>query len=617
MTGAAHQRVAGFPTWLATIDATLPVTAQYVLHGNLRDFSLMPDGSRVDLDQALWQVLQRSGYQYLIWHRPSGLRILPEPPAGNREAAEASALARTEAARALGVAPDQLPAALPLEHLLHVLRAVTGDRYAHGAVAVDYVSQWRPAGEPPGDAEHTLLQGALGLVHGATGFPVKGSARPSALLNPVFWLVDRPGDLPGWLTGSNGVRSIPVPMPDLQARTEAAERLIRDFDPEAGAPDHADAVRQFANATEGMTLRSMVEVVQLCRDQGLGMDRVTDAVRSHRVGLTENPWAQRIVKDNIRNGFETLSGQVFGQERAIRHALDILARSSLGMTAAYAGRATTGPRGILFFAGPTGVGKTELAKAITRLVFGDERAYIRLDMSEFSSEQSEARLIGSPPGYVGHGAGGELTNAVRQRPFSLVLFDEIEKAHPRIMDKFLQILSDGRLTDGSGSTVHFGECIIVFTSNLGIRPLADGEPAPRGSDYVQSVVDAISEAFTHTYHRPELLGRIGRNNIVVFDYISPEIGRHLADSFVDNVLSRTEREAHIEVTIAPEARRAIIDKVIADLSTGGRGIALAVEDTLVNPLSRQLIQVPEGTSRVRVTGAASQGDELLSMVVDG
>src|SRR5690606_1955709 len=115
----------------------------------------------------------------------------------------------------------------------------------------------------------------------------------------------------------------------------------------------------------------------------------------------------------------------------------------------------------------TGVGKTELAKALAEVLFGAEDAYIRFDMSEFSAEHSEARLIGAPPGYVGHSAGGELTNAVRERPFSVLLFDEIEKAHPRILDKFLQILDEGRLTDGSGSTVHFSESLIVFTSNLG------------------------------------------------------------------------------------------------------------------------------------------------------
>ena len=145
--------------------------------------------------------------------------------------------------------------------------------------------------------------------------------------------------------------------------------------------------------------------------------------------------------------------------------LDIVKRAVTGI-----GQSPRGgrPRGVAFLAGPTGVGKTELAKTITSLLFGDESAYIRFDMSEFSAEHADQRLIGAPPGYVGYDVGGELTNAIREKPFSVVLFDEIEKAHPRILDKFLQVLDDGVLTSGRGDRVYFSEAFIVFTSNLGI-----------------------------------------------------------------------------------------------------------------------------------------------------
>ena len=157
-----------------------------------------------------------------------------------------------------------------------------------------------------------------------------------------------------------------------------------------------------------------------------------------------------------------------GQRQAVTKTIDILMRSVMGLTGAQARSSGNRPRGVLFFAGPTGVGKTELAKTLTQLIFGDDRAYIRFDMSEFAEEHTGARLLGAPPGYIGYDAGGELTNAVREKPFSVVLFDEIEKAHPRILDKFLQILEDGRLTDGRGETAYFSEAILVFTSNLGI-----------------------------------------------------------------------------------------------------------------------------------------------------
>ena len=604
-----HPRMTGFPAWLATIDASLPVTAQYVLHGNLRDLHLLK-AQPIPLEEALWRCLQANGYSFLLWYSPAGLRILPDNP-------QQGAAARSAAARVLGVQTSQLPARMTVADLPAVLQRLGAPVQAgqpalpHGAIALDYVSQWRPAGEPPSPEEHALMLAALARAHAVQAYPVADGPRPSALFQPVFWLVDRPGDLPTWLTGgSDGIRQVPVPMPDLQARTDAAQALTRGItqgDQETLAQAQTKAVKPFADATEGMTLKAMVQVVQLCNDRGLGPDGVTDAVRAHRIGVLENPWAKSEVRGRIRSAAATLRQQVFGQDRAIDHAVDILSRSSMGLTQAYRQEAGGGPRGILFFAGPTGVGKTELAKAITRMVFGDERAYIRLDMSEFSSEHTEARLIGSPPGYVGHGAGGELTNAVRQRPFSLVLFDEIEKAHPRIMDKFLQILSDGRLTDGSGSTVHFSECLIVFTSNLGIRPLADGETPPTGTAHETEVVDAISDAFVHEYQRPELLGRIGKNNIVVFDYITPEIGRQLAAKFIDAVSARVQHDLGITVFFTDALRTQLIELAIADLSKGGRGIALGVENVLVNPLARELIRVPEGTRQLTVTGITQEG----------
>ena len=168
-----------------------------------------------------------------------------------------------------------------------------------------------------------------------------------------------------------------------------------------------------------------------------------------------------------------MRAHVKGQDHAVQHMLDIVKRAATGI-----GRGpTAGVRAALpFWPGPAGTGKTELAKTITRLLFGDESAYIRFDTgSEFSAEHSDQRLIGAPPGYIGYNTGGELTNAIRQKPFSVVLFDEIEKAHPRILDKFLQILDDGVLTSGRGERVYFSESLIIFTSNLGMtRALLDG-----------------------------------------------------------------------------------------------------------------------------------------------
>jgi ATP-dependent Clp protease ATP-binding subunit ClpA len=284
---------------------------------------------------------------------------------------------------------------------------------------------------------------------------------------------------------------------------------------------------------------------------------ITEAARRYRVGLTENPWQKEELRNRIYEGHSRLRKRVKGQDKAISRALTILTKSSLNLTSLHSSAGVSGPRGVLFFAGGTGVGKTELAKALAELIFGKEEAMIRFDMSEFSHPAAEARLIGAPPGYVGHGAGGELTNAVRTKPFAVILFDEIEKADGSILDKFLQILSDGRLTDGSGDTVYFKETIIIFTSNLGaseVKDMAieDDESLLR---YESAIHGSVSDYFTKQLKRPELLGRMGgEKNIVVFRPITPKVAAEIAQGSIDNILRGLALQANKAVSITDRAR---------------------------------------------------------------
>nr|WP_246426014.1 AAA family ATPase [Sphingomonas kyeonggiensis] len=270
--------------------------------------------------------------------------------------------------------------------------------------------------------------------------------------------------------------------------------------------------------------------------------------------------------------------------------LDIVKRAATGIGGGGRGGR---PRGIAFLAGPTGVGKTELAKTVTELLFGDESAYIRFDMSEFSAEHADQRLIGAPPGYVGYDVGGELTNAVRERPFSVVLFDEIEKAHPRILDKFLQILDDGVLTSGRGDRVYFSEALIIFTSNLGIYSTApDGGRVANVTpdqpfEEVRSRVRAeIANHFKLVLNRPEILNRFGEN-VIVFDFIRPAVAEEIFASMVRSVLADAAASGH-RVDLSPEASETLRHLCTADLSNGGRGIRNQIEAHLINPLARAL-----------------------------
>ena len=356
--------------------------------------------------------------------------------------------------------------------------------------------------------------------------------------------------------------------------------------------DNSDLADKYAGLTDGLTLRSIGEINRLAIDRGIDVNDIDQAVRTFRVGIPDNPWLDGALKARIRGAPQTLGRSVKGQPAAIRKAVDIQIRSTVGLTGAQTTSSSARPQGVLFFAGPTGVGKTELAKSLAKLIFGRDDSYLRFDMSEFASEHAEARLIGAPPGYIGHSGGGELTNAVRQQPFRLILFDEIEKAHPRILDKFLQVLEDGRLTDGNGSTVYFSETMIVFTSNLGVYTVDSmGERVPvisRGSPYpaVESAIRAaVAEHFTKEIGRPELLNRIG-DNIVVFDFISEEVAIELIDMFVANVIDRVKSSTGRTVKVSPEAVSVLRSRVVDHLDFGGRGVSNAIESMLINPLAR-------------------------------
>jgi ATP-dependent Clp protease ATP-binding subunit ClpA len=286
---------------------------------------------------------------------------------------------------------------------------------------------------------------------------------------------------------------------------------------------------------------------------------------------------------------------VKGQDHAVTHVLDIVKRAVTGVGTPRRG---SRPRGVVFLAGPTGVGKTELAKTITSLLFGDESAYIRFDMSEFGAEHSDQRLIGAPPGYVGYDVGGELTNAIREKPFSVVLFDEIEKAHPRILDKFLQILDDGVLTSGRGDRVYFSEALILFTSNLGIyregplgERLLNASPEEPFEAVQIKVRHEIDRHFKIVLNRPEILNRIGEN-IVVFDFIRSDTAVQIFHQMVDAVLSDLAHGGTV-VSIGDVAREKLAALCLEDLSNGGRGIRNQVERHLVNPLARALFDASD------------------------
>jgi len=430
------------------------------------------------------------------------------------------------------------------------------------------------------------------FVYGHNAQPRATQSSKQPLFNPVFWIVEKEGDLPDWFVVNNpSLRPIPVPAPDHLLRRSVCETLATSFKgvETIDATNRGRLITSFVETTEGLLIRDLAGIAQLSHSEGLGLTDIDEAVRRYKLGVTEDPW-RKLDREKIRTADSMIRTHVKGQAHAVTHMLDIIKRAVTGFSAERSGRR---PRGIAFLAGPTGVGKTELAKTITKLIFGDERAYIRFDMSEFSAEHSDQRLIGAPPGYVGYDVGGELTNAIREKPFSVILFDEIEKAHPRILDKFLQVLDDGVLTSGRGERVYFSEAFIIFTSNLGILKYEKGErithvtgdePFP---DIERKVRSEIDHHFKHVIGRPELLNRIGEN-IIVFDFIRPEIAREILRSMLDRIVDNANAENGYKITVTPQALADLETLCLADLSNGGRGVRNQLEAHFVNPLARTL-----------------------------
>ena len=276
--------------------------------------------------------------------------------------------------------------------------------------------------------------------------------------------------------------------------------------------------------------------------------------------------------DKLLHMEDELGKRLIGQKGAVRAVSDAVRRSRAGLSD------PNRPTGSFLFLGPTGVGKTELAKALAEFLFDDERAMVRIDMSEYSEKHSVARLVGAPPGYVGYEQGGQLTEAVRRRPYSVVLLDEVEKADPEIFDILLQVLDDGRLTDGQGRTVDFRNTILILTSNLGSQFLADPDLTPE--EKRESVMSVVSAAF-----RPEFLNRL--DETVMFDALTRENLGEIVDLLVASLESRL-RERRIGLTVT-EPARGWLARVGYDPAFGARPLRRLIQREIGDRLAKLLL----------------------------
>jgi ATP-dependent Clp protease ATP-binding subunit ClpB len=286
---------------------------------------------------------------------------------------------------------------------------------------------------------------------------------------------------------------------------------------------------------------------------------------------------------------DRLHQRVIGQDEAIRAVSNAMRRARAGL------QDPNRPLGSFIFLGPTGVGKTELARALAEFLFDDEHALIRIDMSEYQEKHTVSRMIGAPPGYVGYDEAGQLTEAVRRRPYSVVLFDEVEKAHPEVLNVLLQLLDDGRLTDGKGRTVDFKNVVVIMTSNLGSQYIAE-QSGELNEGVRRQVMDALRQHF-----RPEFLNRV--DEIIFFHSLGLEHMKRIIDIQVYHLLKRLEdRKIHVELT---DAAKSFIVSEGYDPMYGARPLKRTIQRRVLDPLAMRVLE-----------GAFHEGDRVLVDVGD-
>lgn len=353
---------------------------------------------------------------------------------------------------------------------------------------------------------------------------------------------------------------------------------------------------------------SETSLVQLQQERGILKEVVTE----EDVATVVSRWTKIPVSKMLESELqklarmeEDLGARVVGQQEAILAVSNALRRSRAGISE------ENRPIGSFIFLGPTGVGKTELARALAEFMFNDEQAMIRLDMSEYMEKHSVSKIVGSPPGYVGHDEGGQLTELVRRRPYSVILLDEIEKAHPDTFNILLQILDDGQLTDAKGRTVNFKNTVIIMTSNIGSDIILSAtntlsemgfsdESEEKSED--QQIHDRV-KGLLKDYFRPEFLNRV--DETIIFHSLSKDHISDIVELQVERVAKRLRTQRHIELTVTQTAKKVLAERGF-DPSYGARPLKRVIQELILNPLSMKII-----------LGEITEDDQVSIGVKDG
>lgn len=598
------------PQWLQSLQREAGIRKMLILYGNTQDiFFDQQQRQYVTLPQLLLRLFQRnSQLQFTLsgrWDQADGLQfgdtkmrdrflatLHGQPNPQSNQTGQSYDLGTPNAAIPNGQAKPLYP---DPNDLASAIRQVMASQTERSVFVLDYSQYLVTQADHPDPTERQWM---LQLAKAVTGSDVvtinSDSLRHNSRL--IVFLTSKLGKIPPMIYQEDPrVHLIVVPSPSRAQRHRFFLRHMDDLrceQPKAGKLSTPAATatagreglaKMLADLTDQLKIHDLKQILalSLVTPDPLPPEKLLNL---YRFGDQRSPW-EELSQEKLHQVDDLLKRRVVGQEQAVEQVGTMAIRAFMGLADLQHSGKGTKPKGKLFFVGPTGVGKTELAKACAEFLFGDESAFIRFDMSEYNHEHSDQRLIGAPPGYVGFEEGGQLTNAIRERPFSVLLFDEIEKAHPRILDKFLQILEDGRLTDGRGETAHFSESVIIFTSNIGASDMPDtDDPKVIQHHFLQ----AVEQHFVDDLKRQELFGRLG-DNVVVFNKITEvNFRRAILQKKLQPLHIYLQERFGIRVHLEPE----ILDHFIKDSKAehGGRGVLNELERSLINPVARFLFE---------------------------